>query len=148
DVARVALHLADVAINVLYVAGTDGNDTFTVALTGGGQSIRVSNGIDFEDFSATEVAAINADLGDGDDALTITINLPVTAAGGDGDDQLDDGGGDDRISGGAGDDKLFGGAGKDILNGGAGADQIVGGRGTDSAVGDPLDELNGIEITV
>jgi hypothetical protein len=96
---------------------------------------------------------IEADLGDGDDELSLYVSLPadlrggagndivaapgaeaVTLDGGDGDDLLDAGTGDDLLSGGPGDDTLAGDAGDDRIDGGTGADRVDGGPGADAIV--------------
>src|SRR4051794_40014663 len=96
---------------------------------------------------------IEADLGDGDDQLSLYVSLPadlrggagndivtapgaeaVTLDGGDGDDLLDAGTGDDLLSGGPGDDTLAGDAGDDRIDGGTGTDRVDGGPGADAIV--------------
>jgi hypothetical protein len=79
-------------------------------------------------------ARLEADLGDGDDALTVSVALPVDADGGDGDDQLSGAGAADALAGGAGFDSLTGGDGGDRLDGGTGGDAADGGDGADSIV--------------
>ena len=92
------------------------------------------------------ISAIEVDLGDGDDALTVFAGLPVRAAGGDGDDVLnsgaagdllDGGPGDDQLDGGEGDDRDVGGDGDDLVTGGPGADVLLGDLGADLADGGP-----------
>jgi Ca2+-binding RTX toxin-like protein len=99
-------------------------------------------------------ARVEADLGDGDDTLTLSAPLPADLDGGDGNDALyavsglaatqvtpapavtlDGGDGDDMLSSGAGSDVLSGGAGYDTLIGGEGDDRLDGGTGGDSADG-------------
>lgn len=89
-----------------------------------------------------------ADLGDGDDELTVTFSMldAVEVKGGDGDDelssgfadaaQLDGGAGDDVLDGSDGDDRLLGGPGDDRLDGDDGSDVIDGGPGQDDLKGD------------
>jgi hypothetical protein len=93
------------------------------------------------------VTQLNAALGDGDDVLTITIELISNVWGGDGDDRLTTGpagdavfggGGDDTIHTGAGDDVVAAGAadpGNDAIEGGAGSDVFLPGAGADSVRG-------------
>jgi RTX calcium-binding nonapeptide repeat (4 copies) len=76
---------------------------------------------------------IEADLGDGDDELTVTAALPVIAAGGDGNDTLTAAGAS-VMDGGPGDDILVGGDGDDRLDGDTGADTALGGGGDDRLV--------------
>jgi Ca2+-binding RTX toxin-like protein len=92
-------------------------------------------------FTCPAVAAITANAGDLDDALTaFGTAIPVTFSGGsgsdtlsgaDGNDVLDGGADNDNISGGAGADIVAGGSEDDFLDGGAGADTIRGGTGID-----------------
>jgi hypothetical protein len=98
---------------------------------------------------------VEADLGDADDWLTLSADLPadlrgglgndsitVTAFGsestnldgGDGDDVLTGAGGADVINGGSGNDRLAGGAGDDRIDGGTGGDSADGGDGADSII--------------
>ena len=90
---------------------------------------------------------IEADLNDGDDALTLSADFPADLRGGSGNDSitvtalgvestnLDGGDGDDTLAGAGGADVIGGGPGNDTLAGGAGDDRIVGGSGGDSADG-------------
>jgi hypothetical protein len=99
------------------------------------------------------VTRIEADLGDGDDQLSLYVSLPadlrggpgndvvtvpgaeaVTLDGGDGDDVLSAGAGADVLSGGPGDDTVAGGAGDDSIDGGTGGDLADGGDGNDAIV--------------
>jgi len=79
-------------------------------------------------------ARIEADLGDGDDQLTLSAPLPARLAGGEGHDSLVGAGAADVLSGDAGDDTLVGGDGSDLLDGGTGGDSADGGSGDDSIV--------------
>lgn len=79
-------------------------------------------------------ARLEADLGDGDDALTLAAPLPAAVDGGDGDDALTASSGADTLTGGDGDDALSGGDGDDRIDGGTGGDSADGGDGADSIV--------------
>jgi len=93
---------------------------------------------------------IEADLGDGDDQLSLYVSLPADLRGGLGNDiitapgveavTLDGGDGDDVLSAGPGADVLSGGPGNDTLAGGAGGDRIDGGTGGDLADGSAGDD--------
>ncbi len=91
---------------------------------------------------------MEADLGDGDDALTLSAPLPSVLQGGLGNDALtltaltpglastlDGGEGDDALASAAGADVLLGGPGFDSLVGADGDDRLDGGTGGDSADG-------------
>jgi hypothetical protein len=90
---------------------------------------------------------VEVDLGDGDDALTLSAPLPADLQGGPGNDiitltapfapaaTVDGGDGDDVLTGAAGADVIDGGPGFDTLAGGEGDDRIDGGTGGDSADG-------------
>jgi hypothetical protein len=95
-------------------------------------------------------ARLEADLGDGDDSLTLSAPLPANVVGGDGNDRLtvalppapiypaltlDGGAGDDVLTSSGGSDVLIGGPGFDMLIGGEGDDRLDGGTGGDSADG-------------
>jgi hypothetical protein len=96
------------------------------------------------------IAAVEVDLGDGGDTLTVVAGVPTRAAGGAGDDVLnsgagadllDGGPGDDQLDGGDGDDRDVGGDGDDLLTGGPGADVLLGDHGADVADGGPGDDV-------
>jgi len=87
---------------------------------------------------------IDADLGDGDDALTVSAPLPADLNGGEGNDTLtvaaaiatlDGGDGNDTLTAATGADVLSGGPGFDTLTAGEGDDRLDGGTGGDSADG-------------
>lgn len=81
---------------------------------------------------------------EGDDRLNVRVALPVSAAGGTGDDVLRGGDGADELNGGVGADDLDGRAGHDQLDGGAGGDVLSGAGGDDRlAGGDGQDALDG-----
>src|SRR5918998_3994854 len=70
---------------------------------------------------------VEADLGDGDDALTLSAPLPADLDAGDGDDALTASAAADTLAGGAGFDTLVGGEGDDRIDGGTGGDSADGG---------------------
>jgi len=79
-------------------------------------------------------ARLHADLGDGDDGLTVNAPHAAEVVGGDGNDVLTSASGADVLTGGEGNDALAGGDGDDRLDGGTGADSADGGSGADSIV--------------
>jgi Ca2+-binding RTX toxin-like protein len=84
----------------------------------------------------------------GDDSIQVgdfdgTFDLPVTLAGGRGNDALVGGPMGDLLLGGAGDDAIFGAAGDDELHGGAGDDLMTGEDGNDHLFGDAGKDLMG-----
>jgi hypothetical protein len=100
--------------------------------------------------------SVRVALGAGDDTFSISNvpgDMPVSADGGEGNDQLQDaiddvsalrtftgGPGNDDIKGYKGPDVLDGGPGNDKLDGGAGADQVLGGEGDDELAGDKYED--------
>ena len=89
---------------------------------------------------------LQADLGDGDDSLTVSAGLASEIEGGAGNDTIVGGFGDDIIRGGDGADGLDGNTGNDSLISGAGDDFLSGGAGDDNVQsGDGKDVLNGNE---
>jgi|GEM_PF-4690108 len=85
-------------------------------------------------------ALTSADLGSGDDSLTIadsdeTASVGATVNAGEGNDTLRGGRGDDTLNGDGGDDLLVGGQGSDTLNGGDGDDIFGGLAGDDTLTG-------------
>lgn len=79
----------------------------------------------------------------GDDYLTCSIDVPVTAYGGPGNDYIETSGGADFLFGQDGNDTIYGGAGSDYLDGGPGSDLLLGGYGQDTLVGSGTDTLRG-----
>lgn len=86
----------------------------------------------------TDITAILADTGAGDDIVRNDTNLTMTA-------HL--GPGADTFTGGSARDVAMGGGDADILNGGDGPDVLIGGAGRDAADGGPGDDLCITEIT-
>ena len=93
---------------------------------------------------APEGSILQADLGDGDDTLTMSGTLPMQVDGGPGNDIISGGPADEVLRGGAGDDKLLGGGGNDTLIAAAGNDTLTGDAGDDTLqAGDGNDSLDG-----
>jgi Ca2+-binding RTX toxin-like protein len=88
------------------------------------------------------VGAIVVETGDGDDSVSSgAVGLPLTIAGGDGNDQLQGSAGADRLDGGAGHDGLDAAEGADELVGGPGDDDLSAGPGDDT-----LDGGDGVDV--
>nr|MDJ0577774.1 calcium-binding protein [Xenococcaceae cyanobacterium MO_234.B1] len=113
-------------VEQMEINGLGGDDTLTI-----------------QDISATDIAKVVFNGGEGDDVLDASqANIEVEADGGAGNDVLVSGSGNDHLkgdddndllSGGNGDDTLLGGAGDDTLLGGNGNDVTDGGAGNDTA---------------
>jgi hypothetical protein len=82
----------------------------------------------------TGATRVEADLGDGDDALTLSAPIPADLQGGEGNDTLIAAAAGATLDGGPGDDTLIGGEGADQIDGGTGGDSADGGGGDDSIV--------------
>jgi Ca2+-binding RTX toxin-like protein len=78
-------------------------------------------------FAASQVTSISITGSTGNDQLSTTVNVPVTIAGGAGNDSLYGGPDTSQLEGEAGNDLLQGGAGSNDLRGGLGADSLYGG---------------------
>ncbi len=110
----------------LFVSGSSSKNSIVVT-EGGGDSYSVI--IDGTNFNVGIPESRIVVLGqEGDDDITISgsINVPVWAYGGPGDDRISGGASNDVILGGDGDDLLIGDQGRDLLIGGNGADRIIG----------------------
>ncbi|MCC7333449.1 MAG: right-handed parallel beta-helix repeat-containing protein [Pirellulaceae bacterium] len=125
------------------------NEDFRISLedSNGDTVLRVSNGFAYQDFDPALVNLIFANAGGGDDRISVdsAVTIPITFAGGEGDDVLSAGGGPATLFGGSGNDELrgspfadtlFGGEGNDFIAGGAGNDSLFGNEGDDTLQGD------------
>jgi RTX calcium-binding nonapeptide repeat (4 copies) len=91
----------------------------------------------------TGATRVEADLGDGDDALTLSASLPADLMGGPGDDTLIGDDGADHIEGGTGGDSADGGGGSDsIVLQDSVPDQASCGPGRDTVRAEVLDQLD------
>jgi hypothetical protein len=120
---------------ILYVGGSDGNDT--IAINGGGASGGVEvmiNGASQGTFSAASRVVVYG--GAGNDTIAVQQNLVLDAwlFGGAGNDVLSSARGNDVLSGGAGIDVLSSDRGRDVLFGGAGLDVLAAGQDDDIVV--------------
>ena len=111
--------------------------TFTVSSTGTHLCVAAFGTTAYFSIAGLGITQILFDGGNGNDTFVVdgSVNLPVYAVGGAGDDVLTGGSGADFLFGGAGNDRLTGGAGNDVLSGGAGDDTYVfaGDWGADTA---------------
>jgi hypothetical protein len=101
--------------------------TFTELSTGSHLRVSAFGTNEYFDITGLSIDQILFDGGDGNDTLIVnaSVNLPVYAIGGDG---------NDKLTGGSADDVFFGGDGNDVLTGGAGDDVLSGGDGNDTYV--------------
>ena len=127
---------------ILSIEGTEGRDVVRVRKTPGSrwQQVRVSLNGEHQDFLKDAIKGVNVELLGGNDrfqvvGLSARFDVPVTADGGAGDDQLQSGDGDDVLLGGPGNDLLQGGNGDDQLDGGEGRDKVIGANGVDEVAG-------------
>lgn len=129
------LFSVSLANGILKITGTSGNDNDSISLSGG--SIVVKEGASSRSFSAGTVTKIVADLGAGNDKLTVasSINKPVSVIGGSGNDTITGGSANDTLRGGDGKDSLLGGSGVDLLYGDAGDDMLRSDAGNDKCFG-------------
>ena len=105
------------------IAGTvDQIKSINVSLLGGNDTLEVT--------SAEDPVSVNG--GDGDDQLSVVVDLPTTLIGGNGNDNLLGGNGNDSLDGGVGNDILSGGGGDDVLVIGSASETVDGGEGTDA----------------
>ena len=130
---------------VLYIIGTNGDDSVTLKERHQGTQLKVRTKFDGGPtensyFDIADINSIEMHLCDGDDYASMThghwwhqhsVDIPATINGGDGNDVLIGGRADDVIDGGDGDDCLHGESGDDTINGGDGHDYIEGGQGDD-----------------
>jgi Ca2+-binding RTX toxin-like protein len=126
----------DAAADNVIVNATNGDDVVTVI--GAGPNAQVTGLASV--VSVSSASAVNDRLtvnglagADVIDASAVaTGSIPLTLAGGDGDDVLIGGSGDDTLLGGAGDDVLIGGPGNDTLDGGPGDNVVIQSIGADT----------------
>jgi hypothetical protein len=105
--------------------GADGSASCSAAVDGG------------------QLAAIDVDVGDLDDSVSVSAPVPATLLGGEGDDRITGGDGGDTLLGGGGADFADGGRGDDSIDVGDGvADSAWCGRGFDSVRAETLDALD------
>ena len=116
------------------IAGTAGNDSATVSISGVYVAV-AQPGLETEAFIATSVDSIRFVGRAGDDIFLNNTSLPSFAFGQAGNDTLIGGSGNDTLAGNVGDDIIRGGAGIDRLIAGNGDDDVEGGAGDDTILG-------------
>lgn len=124
--------------HVLSIIGSSDDDEVTVDLNTAGDAISVViNGAAATEFPLTDVERIRIHCRGGNDDVTVSEDVEVSAhiRGGKGDDSLTGGGGNDVIRGRLGDDVVDGGSGDDSVHGGRGNDDISGSDGNDKLYG-------------
>lgn len=120
---------------MLFVGGSDNNDTIVVNPAGHSGSVRVIlNGQKMGTFAPTSGLTVYAQGGNDNVQVAGGVRLPAKLYGDDGNDRLKGGKGGDLLMGGDGNDLLLGGLGGDVLIGGTGADRLGGGPGDDLLV--------------
>ena len=116
------------------IAGTAGNDSATVSLSGIYVAV-TQPGLDTEIFTADSVDSIRFIGRAGDDIFLNNTPIASFAFGQAGNDTLIGGTGNDTLAGNVGDDFIRGGAGIDRLIAGNGDDDVAGGAGNDTILG-------------
>ncbi|MGB7160646.1 MAG: hypothetical protein WBD40_21450 [Tepidisphaeraceae bacterium] len=118
----------------LYVDGTRGDDTITVAVTGDKAVVSINQ---LQGFELSGFKRIGLSGAGGNDTITLTgdPSVPVLILGGNGRDAITAGGDRAILAGGAGNDVLRGSTGDDLLQGRAGNDRLQGGKGSDTLQG-------------
>ncbi len=135
------------AVSVALSAGTlsiFGDATAnTVNVAASGDSLLLSGDLN-EEFTLSQVTAIQFFGSDGDDYFNNSTDIDTLAVGHDGDDELRTAGGTDRLFGGNGNDLLVSTDGNDRLIGNDGIDILFGGNGDDAIYGlGDNDEIHG-----
>ena len=139
--------LADGVLDINFVNGTDGTDTFsgtnrTDTIDGEAGNDNLS-GLGGDDVISGQGGDDTVFGGGGNDTIDGSIGNDIlfggndddTVFGGDGDDQINGQGGLDHLYGGDGNDSINSGAGDDVIQGDAGEDQLLGGSGANTISG-------------
>lgn len=116
---------------LIYINGTSGNDTISVAKTNLGFTVRMNNKVS-PNLDATSRILVYG--GDGHDKITLPASISISAI-------VDGGKGNDSIWGGNGADVLRGGDGNDVIYARGGSDIVYGGKGNDTIIGDAKSHL-------
>jgi hypothetical protein len=121
---------------VLQITGSLGDDRLVVSLSRGRLRVAGSLGGDAinETFAARGVRRIVANLGEGNDSLTVRPNVGAAL-------RVDAGAGNDAVFAGLGAAVLVGGEGDDTLRGGAKRDVLIGGAGNDRILSGAANDL-------
>jgi Ca2+-binding RTX toxin-like protein len=123
--------------DTIYVEGTAGKDTVTLATVNGSLGVTL-NGTTrtFTAQNGEYFVVVGGNAGDDTIDATAAAGAAVYAFGGAGNDVVRTAGGADLLSGGYGNDTLSGGGGDDVAYGGRGNDVVNGGDGDDRLFGD------------
>jgi len=120
---------------ILYVGGSNGNDTISINDDGASGNVGVTiNGVDQGTFSVAVRVVVYGGAGNDTIAVQQKIVLDAWLFGGAGNDVLTSARGNDVLSGGAGADVLSSDRGRDLLFGGAGLDVLAAGQDDDILV--------------
>lgn len=157
---------ASVSNGLLWVTGTEANDTIVLEIVGNNIVVKVGGAS--KSFTKSTVTQVFVEGRGGNDSITLAENLVGSSVvggegndtiigtansdslyGNDGDDVISAGGGNDYCYGGAGDDNIntgsaknfaWGGDGNDRLNGSGGVDRLYGEGGNDRLYGQGGDD--------
>ena len=129
DIGATEAHVIRRSDGTVEVYGTPLNDA--ISITNSGVTIDRIGTFSVDIASAVGVY-IYALAGDDTVSTDPSVSTPISAFGGDGNDNLSGGAGNDLLDGGAGNDSLFGGAGNDTLSGVSGDDYLDGGIGNNT----------------
>ncbi|MGB7161082.1 MAG: hypothetical protein WBD40_23675 [Tepidisphaeraceae bacterium] len=100
----------------IYVRGTDADDQATIAAGSGGMIDVTLNG-DVTQFDTADVSGIGVFLEQGDNTVSVSLDLPTTVVTGDGSDTITTADGNDSITAGGGDDNVVSiGDGDDVVD--------------------------------
>lgn len=130
---------SEVRSGVLYVYGTDLDDTIALSISGANTSVNF-NGTPTS-HSTSSFSSISISGGNGFDTISLLTGVKAASiGGGKNGDTITGGDFDDTVTGGKGNDSIKGGKGKDVISGGDGNDTIIGGGGADTVNGDAGDD--------
>jgi Ca2+-binding RTX toxin-like protein len=118
----------DPSTHVLTITGSGNGDAVDVSYNSSTQNLDVNDGYSIRSYLEAVVWRINAEMGGGDDYLSVTHDFTGIS-------DLNGGSGADTILGGGGKNYLFGGTEGDTLTGGPDEDLIDGDGGTDTLCG-------------
>lgn len=142
---RRRLFAVQVGADIISIGTSEGDDTVTIDRDAQGNYVVVVI-TPFQNQTHTippgNLTKYTVQFGDGNDSLTVGINVPLNGLVlcGSGDDTVNAGSGDDEIFGEEDDDFLHGGDGRDTIEGRGGGDRITGGRGGDWLDGNDGDD--------
>gem|GEM_PF-1600961 len=134
--------------NLIYINGTNGNDTISVSKADTGYVVRMNN-VNSPILDATSRIVIYGLAGNDKIALPTTILLPGYVDGGNDNDTIWGGNGADLLLGGNGNDTIYARGNTDVVFGGMGEDTIIGDAGAHLMFGeDGNDNITGHGVLV